>query len=94
MGRAFGGDGRFQRKQSATRSPAPRAKESQDLVAKLLKMDPRSYDAHRILGEMALLRREPAKAVEELNIANQVKPYQPELVLTLFQAFVQNDHAI
>jgi tetratricopeptide (TPR) repeat protein len=66
-------------------------KESKDLVDRLLKMDARSYDAHRILGEMALLARKPQDAVQEFSLANQVKPYQPELVLTYFQALVQND---
>lgn len=66
-------------------------KESKDLVNKLIKLDPQSYDGHRILGEMALLRREPKEAVAEFTIANQVKPFQPDLVLTFFQALVQND---
>jgi tetratricopeptide (TPR) repeat protein len=66
-------------------------KESNDLVAKLLKLDSNSYDAHRILGEMALLRRDPKEAVQEFEIANRVKPNQPDLVLTYFQAMVQND---
>jgi tetratricopeptide (TPR) repeat protein len=66
-------------------------KESKDLVARLLKLDPRSYDGHRILGQMALLNRAPQEAVKELEIANQVKPFQPDLVLLYFQALVQND---
>src|SRR5580700_11490256 len=37
---------------------ATEEKDSKDLVDKLLKMDPRSFDAHRILGEMALLHRQ------------------------------------
>jgi tetratricopeptide (TPR) repeat protein len=66
-------------------------KESKDLVAKLLKLDARSYDGHRILGQMALLNRAPEEAVKELDIANQTKPFQPDLVLLYFQALVQND---
>jgi tetratricopeptide (TPR) repeat protein len=66
-------------------------KESKELVDKLLKLDPQSYDAHRILGQMALLNRNPQDAVKELQIANQVKPFQPDLVLTYFQALVLND---
>jgi tetratricopeptide (TPR) repeat protein len=66
-------------------------KEAKDLVATLLKLDPRSYDAHRILGEIALLHRQPPEAVKELALANEVKPYQPDIILTYFQALVQND---
>jgi tetratricopeptide (TPR) repeat protein len=66
-------------------------KDSQDLVDKLIKLDPHSYDGHRILGEMALLQRKPADAIKELSEANQVQPYQPDVVLTYFQALVQND---
>ncbi len=67
------------------------AKEAQDLIDKLIKMDPRSFDGHRLLGEVALLHRQPADAVKELATANEIKPYQPDLVLTYFQALVQND---
>jgi tetratricopeptide (TPR) repeat protein len=70
---------------------ATEEKEAKDLVDKLLKMDPRSYDAHRILGEMALLHREPKEAVKELALANEIKPDQQDVVLTYFQALVQND---
>lgn len=70
---------------------ATEEKDAKELVDKLLKMDPRSYDAHRILGEMALLHREPKEAVKELSLANEIKPYQQDVVLTYFQALVQND---
>lgn len=70
---------------------AAEEKDAKDMVDKLLKMDPRSYDAHRILGEIALLHRQPAEAVKELALANQIKPYQQNVVLTYFQALVQND---
>jgi tetratricopeptide (TPR) repeat protein len=70
---------------------ATEEKDAKDLVDKLLKMDPRSFDAHRILGEMALLHREPQEAVKELALANEIKPYQQNVILTYFQALVQND---
>jgi len=70
---------------------ASEEKDAKDLVDKLLKMDPRSYDAHRILGEMALLHRDPKEGVKELALANEIKPFQQDVVLTYFQALVQND---
>jgi tetratricopeptide (TPR) repeat protein len=70
---------------------ATEEKDAKDMVDKLLKMDPRSFDAHRILGEIALLHRQPAEAVKELALANQIKPDQQNVVLTYFQALVQND---
>lgn len=70
---------------------ASEEKDAKDMVDKLLKMDPRSFDAHRILGEIALLHRQPAEAVKELALANQIKPDQQNVVLTYFQALVQND---
>jgi tetratricopeptide (TPR) repeat protein len=66
-------------------------KEAQELSDKLIQIDPHSYDGHRIRGEMALLRRDPVESLKEFAIANEVKPYQPDLVLTYFQALVQND---
>jgi tetratricopeptide (TPR) repeat protein len=70
---------------------ATEEKDAKDLVDKLLKMDPRSYDAHRILGEMALVHAQPQEAVKELALANEIKPNQQDVVLTYFQALVQND---
>jgi tetratricopeptide (TPR) repeat protein len=70
---------------------ATEEKDAKDLVDRLLKMDPRSYDAHRILGEMALLHRQPQEAVKELAVANEIKPNQQDVVPTYFQALVQND---
>jgi tetratricopeptide (TPR) repeat protein len=65
--------------------------EAKDLIAKLIKLDARSYDGHRLTGELALLNHQPKEAVKEFEIANQVKPNQPDLVLTYFQALVQDD---
>jgi tetratricopeptide (TPR) repeat protein len=70
---------------------ATEEKDAKDLVDKLLKMDPRSYDAQRILGEMALRHRQPSEAVKELALANEIKPDQQDVVITYFQALVQND---
>jgi tetratricopeptide (TPR) repeat protein len=64
--------------------------EVKDLADKLLAMDPGSYDGHRIKGQVMLLTKDPAGAVAEFAKANQIRPYQPDLVLVYFQALVLN----
>ncbi len=64
--------------------------EVKDLSDKLLKQNPDSFDGHRLKGQIALLSRDPAGAVEEFQKANQVKPYQTDLVLVYFLALVLN----
>ncbi len=66
-------------------------KEVTELSAKLIQLDPTSYEGHRIQAEMLLLHRQFPEAVKEFEIANRTKPYQPDLVLTYFQALVQNN---
>jgi tetratricopeptide (TPR) repeat protein len=66
-------------------------KETQELADKLIKMDPKSYDGHRILAQMALLGGKPADAVKEFEIANAAKPNTPELVTMYFEALVRNN---
>lgn len=64
--------------------------EVKDLSDKLLQQNPDSFDGHRLKGQLALLAKDPAAAVAEFAKANQVKPYQPDLVLVYFQALVLN----
>lgn len=65
-------------------------KESTELAGKLLKADPKSYDGHRILAQMALLGGKPADAIKEFEAANAAKPNTPELVTMYFEALVRN----
>ncbi len=65
--------------------------EVKDLSDKLLQQNPDSFDGHRLKGQMALLSKDPAGAVKEFEKANQVKPYQTDLVLVYFQALVLNN---
>ena len=67
-----------------------------DLDQQLLKKDPKSYDGLRIAGYIALVQKDVKGAIEKFGAANQVKPDQPELVLSLVQALFadrQNDIA-
>src|ERR1700722_2964459 len=65
-------------------------KESTELAGKLLQADPKSYDGHRILAQMALLGGKPAEAITEFEAANATKPNTPELVTMYFEALVRN----
>jgi tetratricopeptide (TPR) repeat protein len=64
-------------------------KEVQDLAGDekgLLKQNPKSFDGHRIEGQLALLRRDPAAAIDHFEVANQIQPNQPDVVMSYFQA--------
>ena len=57
-----------------------------DLAQRLLRRDQKSYHALRFLGEIALIEKKLPAAIEKFEQANQVKPYQKELVLALAQS--------
>jgi len=70
--------------------------ELKDLDQQLLKRDPKSFDGLRIAGYIALVERDVKGAIQKFEEANQVKPDQPELVLSLVQGLFadgQNDLA-
>ena len=62
-----------------------------DLAQRLLKKDKKSYDGLRFSGEVALIQKDLKRAIQNFEDADQVKPYQRELVLALAQA-LQADH--
>jgi tetratricopeptide (TPR) repeat protein len=67
-----------------------------ELTQQLLKKNPKSFDGLRFSGYIALLQKDHAAAVQKFKEANQVKPDQPELLLSLVQTlFVlrQDDEA-
>jgi tetratricopeptide (TPR) repeat protein len=55
------------------------------IAEQLLKQDPRSFHGLRFSGSIALARNDTAAAIRAFEAANQVKPDQPDLVLTLVQ---------
>jgi tetratricopeptide (TPR) repeat protein len=65
--------------------------DAKERATKLLGMKDGSYDGYRMLGQIALLSKQPAVAVQNLEKANQAKPDQPPLILAYFTALVQND---
>ena len=60
--------------------------ELDDLIAKLLKKEPNSFEGHRIKGQLTLIEGKPADAVSEFEKANAVKPLQQDLVVSYFEA--------
>jgi tetratricopeptide (TPR) repeat protein len=55
------------------------------ITERLLKQDARSFHGLRFSGNIALARNDTAAAIQAFEAANQVKPDQPDLVLTLVQ---------
>jgi tetratricopeptide (TPR) repeat protein len=73
----------------------PRAAENVDmasnLAAQILKLDPKSYDGHRLMGQIALVKNDTAAAILEFEAANNAKPLQPEVITPYFQALAANN---
>ena len=72
------------------------AEEASSLAAELLKRDPNSFHAHRIMGALSLVRlqdlsgrlpeearEELARAIAELETANRIQPDQPDVLIPL-----------
>src|SRR5437667_5304292 len=57
-----------------------------DLTQTLLKKDPKSFDGLRFSGYISMMERDLKTAIQKYEAANQVRPNQPEMVLSLVQA--------
>lgn len=66
-------------------------KEVKDLSDKLLKLDPNSFDGHRIRGQLALLNGKYSDAIVDFQAASAAKPNTPGLIALYFQALVRNN---
>lgn len=62
-----------------------------DLVRRLFKKDPKSFDGLRFSGYIALMEKDRKTAIEKFTAANREKPGQPELVAALVQALMDDD---
>jgi len=60
-----------------------------DLAQQLFKKDSKSFEGLRLSGYVALLEKDRKTAIQKFEQANQVKPDQPELVLSLTQTLFQ-----
>jgi tetratricopeptide (TPR) repeat protein len=65
-------------------------KDTKDLADKLVAQNPKSFDGHRILGQLALVRLDVPAALEEFGTANQIQPDQPDVALSYFRALTLN----
>jgi tetratricopeptide (TPR) repeat protein len=65
--------------------------EGATLAGKILAKNPNSYDGHRLAGKIAVLKKDPKTAIAELKIANEIKPFQSEVVLLYYQALVADN---
>ena len=65
-------------------------KEAKELADKLLQKNAKSYDGHRIEGQIALLENDAAGAVAQLKAAAQIKPDETDLAMAYFQALAAN----
>ncbi len=65
-------------------------KEAKDLADKLLEKDAKSYDGHRIEGQIALLENDAPRAVAQLQAATLAKPDQTDVAMAYFQALAAN----
>jgi len=64
--------------------------EIQELVDRLSRKDPNSYEALRLQGHIALANNDMAVAIEKFQLANKIKPMQPDIVIILFQVLAAN----
>ncbi len=65
--------------------------EAKNRATKLLKMKDGTFDGHRLLGQIALIRRDSKEAVLQFEEAEKIKPGQAPLRLAYFTALVQAD---
>ena len=56
-----------------------------DVIERLFRRNPKSFDGLRFSGELALIRNQIDNAIEKFDQANQAKPYQPDVALELVQ---------
>ncbi len=59
--------------------------EIQELVDRISRRNPNSYEALRLQGHIALANNDMPVAIERFEAANKLKPMQPDIVLILFQ---------
>jgi tetratricopeptide (TPR) repeat protein len=65
-------------------------KDAKDLADKLITQNQKSFDGHRILGQLALVRKDVPAALEEFRAANQIQPDQPDVAISYFRALTLN----
>jgi tetratricopeptide (TPR) repeat protein len=65
-------------------------KEILGLIDRLINKASDPYDAHRLAGQIALMKKDPATAVAEFQEATKLKPLQADLATAYFEALAEN----
>lgn len=65
-------------------------KEVTSLIDQLLTKASDPYDGHRLSGQIALMKKDPASAVVEFKQAADIKPLQTDLAPAYFEALAEN----
>lgn len=66
-------------------------KEIEEISKRLLDKDPKSYDGLRLQGFLRLANNDLKGAIESMQAAEKIKPYQKELSTVLFQILLQDN---
>jgi tetratricopeptide (TPR) repeat protein len=66
-------------------------KNATELADHLVDKDPQSFEGHRLMGQIDLIKRNVPAAVKELAAANEANPLQPDAVLSYVQALVADN---
>jgi tetratricopeptide (TPR) repeat protein len=64
---------------------------AKDIADKLVQQDPKSFDGHRILGQLALVKQDAGTAIAEFQAANASKPLSPQVVVPYVQALAASN---
>lgn len=65
-------------------------KEIESISKRLLDKDPKSFDGLRLRGFLKLADNDMKGALEDMQAADKIKPFQKELTTVLFQVMMQN----
>jgi tetratricopeptide (TPR) repeat protein len=67
--------------------------EAKPLVAQVLKWNPKSFGGLRLEADLAILDSDRETAIAKLREANEVKPWQPEVIVPLMQSLAATGRA-
>lgn len=79
--------------QADPRRPKALYDQAVETVGQLAAKEPKGYDTLRLKGYLALIDLKLQEGIADLRESNQAKPFQPETVLPLMQALIE-DHRI
>src|SRR5579871_2280858 len=63
--------------------------EARPMIAQVLKRNPQSFGGLRLEADLATIDNDPETAIAKLREANEVKPWQPEVIVPLMQSLAR-----